>query len=215
MSGKIIKDKKWKDLFCDFSCFIIGCSPTILDIDLALINNSFTIGINNIIPLIDPYVLIWQDYEFWQDHHINIQKSKSFKICSNKADPLDLFFNFEIDETKLQIANNPSLLYGKSNTGMLAVQFAHTLGFKKMYLIGMDCCMRGKSTDWFGENKRWKSHTLEMCNQGLKWISANYGNKIKFLNSNESLKDVLRIDASHEISRADSMDMLKRGKRVS
>lgn len=213
MKTKTIKDKKWKDLFCDFSCFILGCSPTILDIDLKIISNSFTIGINNVIPLIDPYILIWQDYEFWQDHHIAIQSSKSIKICYKKADPLGLFFNFDIDETELKVANNPSLLYGKSNTGMLAVQLAHTLGFKNIYLIGMDCCVRGKNTDWFGENKRWKSHTLEMCHSGLKWISDSYGNRVNFINSNDSLKDVLKNDASLEISRINSISMLNDGKR--
>lgn len=215
MNRKIIKDNKWKNLFSDFSCFIIGCSPSVLDLNLNLLSNSFTIGINNVLPLIDPYLLIWQDYEFWHDHHLAIQKSKSIKICHAKADPLGLFFNFDINETKLEVADNPSILMGKSTTGVMSVQFAHSLGFKKMYLIGMDCCVRNGQTDWFGENKRWKSHTLEMCNRGLEWISAHYEHKIKLINSSELLQDVIEKDHSHIVSRNTVSDLIKVGKRDS
>lgn len=199
--------KRWKGIFSDFSCFVVGCSPSILNFNIDILKNSCTIGINNVLPIIDPYFLFWQDYLFWQDHHKTIQKSKSIKICSKNADPLGLFLNFKHETSHIEKPVYPSILFGRGSTGVLAVQFASTLGFKKIYLIGMDCKVENKKTDWFGENKRWKSHTLEMCTEGLKWISCAYGEKVIKLDNQKTLEDILEKDNSCTLSFEDTKSM--------
>jgi hypothetical protein len=209
MSRKQTKSlKSWKGIFNEKVCFIIGCSPSILNVNLDQLREKYTIGINNVLPLIDPCFLFWQDYEFWQDHHIAIQKSKSIKVCSAKSDPLHLFFNFNIDSDVFSRTDNPAILRGKGSTGPLAVQFADALGFKKIYTLGVDCCVKKNHTDWYGENKRWKPYTLDMCLKGLEWFSSEFKDKIENINNDESLARIIGNSDSSIVSREEVSKML-------
>ena len=65
--GKLpsLKTIEWAGRMKSVHCFILGNAPSINDMDLSLLDNYFTIGINRIFYEYDPTVLIWQDLALW------------------------------------------------------------------------------------------------------------------------------------------------------
>lgn len=164
----------WKNKLKDVPCFVIGNSPTLNQINVNLLKDMFTIGINRAFLKIEPTVVFWQDRELWEEEKNRINALRSIRVCHPKGDPMRKFHHFSLKGSQFKRASDPSVLYGRGSTGPMAVQFAHSLGCRPIYLIGMDCIIDGNKTDFFGHNKTWKPHTLSLCKNGIDWIENNY-----------------------------------------
>lgn len=173
MENKILV-ASWKNKLHGVPCFVIGNSPTLNRIDLSLVNDMFTIGINRAFLKIEPTILFWQDKELWDEEKNKIASIKSIRVSHPKGDPMRRFNHFSLDGSNFKKSKDPSVLHGRGSTGPMAVQFAYALGCRPIYLIGMDCKTDGLNTDFFGHNKTWKPHTLSLCKDGLDWINANF-----------------------------------------
>lgn len=165
--------KEWAGKMNDMPAFILGNSPSLNDENVSLLEPYFTIGINRAFYKIDPTVLFWQDIELWFTEKKKILKLNSIKVSRDIADPMSRFFHYKIKPGAFKIPENPSILHGFGTTGPLAFQFAHALGCNPIVLLGMDCKVRGNSTDFYGKNRHHKPHTLSNCEKGLKWIKNN------------------------------------------
>ena len=183
---------KWKDRLKGYPCFVVGNSPTLNKIDINIINNFFSIGINRAFFKFDPTILFWQDKELWLSEKNKLLMSKSIRVCHPKGDPLKRFNHFDIKGSLFKRAESPSVLHGRGSSGPLAVQFAHALGCAPIFLIGMDCKIDGINTDFFGINKTWKPHTISLCKHGLDWILSEY-NKEEVINISGSPEEVKSI----------------------
>ena len=158
----------------DTPCFVVGNAPSLLDIKLGTVEPFFTIGINRAYRALRISMLMWQDPELMKDSRGDIEKLDCIRACPPKADPGGKFMHFNMHGSVFHKTSNPSILYGRGSTGPLAVQMASALGCRPIFLLGMDCACRGKTTDFYGVNRDWKPHTVQLCKSGLKWISTNF-----------------------------------------
>jgi|LauGreDrversion4_2_1035121.scaffolds.fasta_scaffold05251_9 hypothetical protein len=179
--------KLWKNRLNNIPCFIIGNSPTLNNFNLDVISKYFTIGINRAFFKIDPSVIFWQDKELWITEKNKLLKSTSFRVCHYRGDPYRKFLHFEINGSHFMRSEDPSVLHGRGSTGPLAVQFAKALGCNPIYGIGMDCSVINGQTDFYGINKTWKDHTVNLCSRGLQWIDKEYKNG-EFINISNNPK---------------------------
>jgi hypothetical protein len=165
---------KWKGILSGHTAFIIGNGPSISSINLNLLDNYFTIGINRIFYIYDPTILFWQDRELWRAEKKNIIKQKAIKVSSLSGDPRHIFLNFRMGMNPFRFSMQPDKLYGRGNTGVIAAQFAVAIGCSNLVLLGIDCRYgeRGK-TDFYGKNKDHKPYTLKMCKNAMKWLYEN------------------------------------------
>lgn len=167
--------KNWVDRLPDVPCFVLGNAPSILDHDISLLENYFTIGINRAFKLIDPTVLLWQDASFWRTEYYNIHNLQALKVARDAADPRRLYFNFHLKgDYKFVNPKQSHILYGRGSSGPIAVQLAYALGCRPIVLLGMDCQTDNQGRgDFYGNNRFWLPHTLDSCQKGLEFIRKN------------------------------------------
>ncbi|RLA76454.1 MAG: hypothetical protein DRG78_18985 [Epsilonproteobacteria bacterium] len=153
------KIKELKNKYQGKRCFIIGNGPSLNDIDLSLLKDEYTFGVNSIFikeetENFKPNFYVVEDSHVFYD---NIDKINTFdtqlklfptaykKIITNRKNTL--FFNmntgfyqhfspyFEIPRFSPDVTDE--LFCGQSVT-MLNLQLAYYFGFNEVYLIGMD-----------------------------------------------------------------------------
>jgi len=186
----------------DCPAFLIGNAPSLKDLDLSLLKDHFTIGINRAFYEIDPTILMWQDAELWWNHRAEISRLKAIKYCKNLADPKNRCYHFKLSNGDFKLTDTASMLYGRGATGPLAFQLAHVLGCDPIFMLGMDCCYREGKTDFYGVNPSHKSHTRKNCNKGLKWIKMCNSDREIYACSHSKIFD-------SPISLEDAVDMCR------
>lgn len=174
----------WTGRMAGIPCFLLGNAPSINDINLTLLDDYFTIGINRIFYVYDPTVLIWQDLALWVQEKKKIIACKAIKYSRFGADTKGGFYNFKLGGRDARLTTNPSILHGRGSSGSITYQFARSLGCDPIILVGMDCAHGevngGKVTDFYGNNKMHKPHTIPACIKGLKFIKNNHKDKILY-----------------------------------
>jgi len=207
---------EWAGLLHGHPAFILGNAPSINERNLGLLQPYFTIGINRIFYVYDPTILFWQDRQIWNSHKKQVRRLKAVKVCSHTADQRGLFLNFKLGYNPLRFTMQPERLFGRGNTGAIAVQFAVALGCSAIVLLGMDCKYGpGGKTDFYGRNKDHKSYTLRMCNHSLKWIRGNCPVPVFNCSENElwpqrELKNVITSLSPPKKNRNYFIDLFKR-----
>lgn len=184
----------WKNSLKNIPCFIIGNSPYLDDYPIFKLNDYFTIGINRAFLRIDPTILMWQDIDIYLENKEKFKELKSIFYVRNVANPANLGYNFILQEGMYKIPDNPSTLIGRGTTGPLAFQLAYTLGCNPIILLGCNCKYKENKTNFYGNNKKHNSFTLENCNIGLRWIkSLKTDRKIIICSENntQTLEDIL------------------------
>jgi len=164
---------EWKNILEGHTAFILGNAPSISTQNLKILKPYFTIGVNRILYLFNPTILIWQDIQMWNSEKKKIANNKSLKICNNVSDPRKVFLNFEVKTGNFKFGNNPYILHGTGNTTALAAQLAVNLGCSNIVLLGTDCKYQNGKTDFYGNNKDHKAYTLKMCDTAMRWIKDN------------------------------------------
>mgnify|MGYP001195736987 CR=1 FL=1 len=149
----------WKDRLKGVPAFIVGCAPSVLDHDLSLLKDFFTIGINRSFKLDSfcPTILFWQDISFFRTEADNIHNLDCIKVCRDIADPKRLYYNFhhKPGEYKFDI-DKPHVLYGSGCTSILSAEFCNLLGVSTIVLLGMDAKLgKNGEEDYYGKNSVW------------------------------------------------------------
>ena len=172
---KSLKSKHWTSLMKDIPCFLLGNAPSLNDMNLSLLDNYFTIGINRIFLAYDPTILIWQDLALWIQEKQKVMATKAIKYCREGAETKGGFYTFKLEGREPKLSHNTGKLYGRGSSGSITYQFAHALGCNPIVLVGMDCAndKKGK-TDFYGKNPMHRNHTLPSCVKGLKFIRDNH-----------------------------------------
>ncbi len=151
--------KKLRNMFAGQRCFIVGNGPSLNKIDLSLLKNEFTFGVNGIFYKtkemgFKPTFYVVEDRHVMADNFKEINKFdvqyKFFPKAYSKfidAAPNTYFFNMNTgyyNETsdfyrlpRFSLDASKRLFCGQSVT-MINLQLAHFLGFSEVYLVGMD-----------------------------------------------------------------------------
>lgn len=172
-----LSPKTWGGRMAGIPCFLLGNAPSIDNINLSLLDNYFTIGINRIFFKYDPTILIWQDLALWVQEQNKVLACNSIKYCREGSETRGGFYTFKLDGREPKLTATPTTLHGRGSSGSITYQFAWSLGCNPIILVGMDCAYKkeaGKTlTDFYGNNPMHKPHTLPNCIKGLEFIKNN------------------------------------------
>lgn len=167
----------WAGRMKGIPCFILGNAPSLNNIDLSLLDNYFTVGINRIFFKYDPTVLIWQDLALWVQEKKKVKNSRAIKYCREGAETTGGFYTFKLQGREPRLTPQPKILYGRGSSGSITYQFVRSLKCDPIILVGMDCAngkVDGKKvSDFYGNNPMHRPHTLPSCVKGLKFIKDN------------------------------------------
>ena len=179
--------ESWRNSLSGFPAFILGNAPSIEDINLSVLKNHFTIGINRIFYKYDPTLLMWQDIELMYSEKHLLPKLDAIKYCRDKADLQGRFFHFKLKNGPYKLPESADVLYGRGSSGPLAFQLAYILGCSPIIMLGMDCKYVPGKTDFYGKNPHHRPHTLRNCSKGIDWIKrVTASKKIKTINCSEN-----------------------------
>ena len=161
---------------------------------------------------------MWQDISLWNSEYQRLHNTQAIKVCRDVADPRRIYYNFHLKGGPYRFdIQKTHILYGRGSSGPLAIELAVAMGCRPIILLGMDC-KRGEDgrSDFYGENKYWREHTLDNCLLGLKWVQENCPVEVRCCGDTpfwpqEDLQTVLKdIDSSHQRGRKSYVQQLLR-----
>lgn len=167
--------RSWVDRLPDCPAFIIGNGPSLKTLNVELIADYFSIGVNRCFVQtssfsgIDPTILMWQDISLWNSEYQKLHNTQALKVSRDVSDPRKIYYNFHLKGGGYKFdPSTTHVLHGRGSTGPLAVQLAVAMGCRPIILLGMDCKRGPKGeSDFYGENKYWTDATLKNCYEGL------------------------------------------------
>ena len=206
--------KNWPDIMLNQVAFILGNGPSLLDNDLGLLTDCFTIGINRIFKVFSPTILFWQDPEINKTYGKEIERLPSVKVCRDKCDSSASYTNFSLEHDPYRFHKTPWRLYGRGCSGGIAVQMAVAMGFRAVVLLGCDCSYINGKTDFYGTNKFHNSLTLERFNKAMLFTSKNipvpvYNCSINGYWPQMSLKEAIDQSLPERRSRIETLAILR------
>lgn len=156
MFSDYMPDGAWKGQ----RCFIIGGGPSVRNIDLSVLKNELTIGINRAYELLSPNILFGVDGQMFgwvelgklgEESKKKFNEFTGFKVwmALHKLYPPDIYLIEPDDRPGYRIGSTSRLAF-KNNSGYGAINLAAVLGANPIYLLGFD--MHG---DKQGKQKWW------------------------------------------------------------
>lgn len=164
--------RSWTNRLPDCPAFVIGNGPSLKTLDMKLIEDYFSIGVNRAFYSLDPTILMWQDISLWNTEYQKLHNTQALKVSRDVSDPRRVYYNFHLKGGGYKFdPTTTHVLHGRGSTGPLAVQLAVAMGCRPIILLGMDCKRGPKGeSDFYGENKHWTDATLQNCYDGLVFI---------------------------------------------
>lgn len=148
-------------------CFIVAGGPSLKGFDWTLLDGKFTIAINRSYEVLpNANIIYFTDNDFWKVHEKGLLAHKGKKIKGSL--PNRVIKHPEVKEYILTGPNGLDLTPGKlqhgHNSSYAAINLATQLGFKKIYLLGVDMKW-GKPKDrstshWHSGHKRTDPETV-------------------------------------------------------
>lgn len=207
--------------------FIIGGGPSLKDFDFELLRDKDTIAVNRaILDVPNPNYFITVDFTFLK----KLRRSRLQSVDTTKIFVACLHFDFMTEKNGQIIDTKHDIVYDLSdfdlivksrgvkgigyrfkdfknglNSGYCALQLAVILGYKKIYVMGIDLCLAKNKEDnkvkthyhgGYGENAVSFSTKLEeyyahfVC--GLKEIKENTNIKVISLSPVSRLNNILK-----------------------
>lgn len=175
----------------DKQCFIIGGGPSLKNFNWDLLDDKFTIAINNSYQVLpNANIIYFTDEPWWKEHKNGILKHSGRKIKGSLPGKQINHPNVEefvlVGEKGFEESKSNQLYHGRNST-YAAINFAVTyLGFKQIYLLGIDMKYQNKKTHWHkGHSRIDPPTTYKGMIKNFNWLS-NYAvkNKIKIINVN-------------------------------
>jgi hypothetical protein len=170
--------KQWKNRFVGETAFLIGNGPSLIDNDLDIIKDRFTIAINRGYKAITPVILLWQDESLYKDCLDELRILPCAKVTRSGIDSDDIFTHFVLGKGGFTFTNDPSKLCGGGCTVALAVQMIVSMGFSSIVLLGCDGRYRGDKTNFYGVNPNHTANTLANFDYTMRWIRSECPRKI-------------------------------------
>lgn len=194
----------FKDKYKGKRCFVIGNGPSLNKVDLRLLENEYSFGVNAIFYKYDeigfkPTFYMVEDGHVINDNSDRINEieysTKFFPYTYHneiKNDENTIFFNMDIGFYKgsLPVYCKPrfsfdcsDVIYAGQTVTYMNLQLAYYMGFKDVYLIGLDFSYKVPESskvdgltitsmeddpnhfhpDYFGKGKKWHFPKLENC----------------------------------------------------
>lgn len=144
---------KFKNVHKDERCFIVGTGPSLKHTDLSVLKNEYTFGVNALclnfpnMGFVTNYFVISDFKAFDKLHKIVETYDLDFFVCCDVPESEKYYRvltrkdnNYIMDYNNHSFCNDISKGVGNGNTVILqAIQIAAFMGFKEIYLLGVDC----------------------------------------------------------------------------
>lgn len=138
-------------------CFIVGGGPSLTNFDWSLLDGKITIAINNAYKVLpNASIVYFTDNDWWNAHKEELLAHKGVKIKgSTKA---TMIHHPKVKEYELTKASGLELTGGclahGYNSVHAAINLAVVLGFKEIYLLGVDMGWQDGKSHWHDEHTR-------------------------------------------------------------
>ena len=157
---KVFSDFVQNNMWKGRRCFIVGGGPSLKDVDVSLLHNELTIGINRAYELFDPSILFGVDGQMWgwveqgkygeeSKRKFNAYKGYKVWMALHEVFPPD-FYLIDVDDSGSYKIGSTNRLAFKNNSGYGAINLAAALGANPIYLLGFDMqgTKQGKQQWW-------------------------------------------------------------------
>lgn len=188
-------------------CFIVGGGPSLSSFDWSLLNNKITIAINNAYQVLpQASICYFTDNDWFSTHQISLLQHPGIKVKGSL--PQHHIHHPKVKEYTLTqvsgLASNGNLAHGY-NSAHAAPNLAYTLGFKTIYLLGIDMGYTGGVSHWHDTTNHrvdnelvyrqmitaFEETAIELVSRGIEVINLNPQSKLKcfkMMEYNEILK---------------------------
>jgi len=162
------------------SAFILGNSPLLPVADLDCLDRCFTVGVNRIVEVYDPTVVMWVDSTVYRAVGKQIDASAALPVCDASVYQRQRHIGLRTwtGEGALTHETTPTTLCCNGNTGCMAARWALALGCETVYLVGMEARYAGGKTDFWGVNPRHRTvgdtQTLNVIAAELKRLKRDF-----------------------------------------
>lgn len=207
---------KLKNKYKSQKCFIVATGPSLQVQDLLVLNQQkiFTFGVNGILKLKEqwePNAFVAIDADFLEKNKSGISENNSmYKFVSDvntfyANELLGDYYQFHCITSPLSVMPNiPEDIENKINAGVtvtfVALQIAMYMGFKEIYLLGVDCnYMKRSKQNYFFEdevidNKDHNVHSMILDYQAVRKYAEKKGIKIFNATRGGALEVFPRVD---------------------
>ena len=156
------------------SLIIIGGGTSIpQEISSLGIDNYFTFGLNHVCRYYEPTALLWLDHNFYKKNKDYINNKSSVTITKKKnngQNPIDVI-KPKITEHIYKASDNTTRIIEYFFVGIFALTLGIDLGFKRIFLLGYDCCELNGKTHFHNYNKESRKKHLRAYEQALKYYN--------------------------------------------
>jgi len=185
VSAEAYKLEKYRNIHLGEDCFIIGNGPSLNEMDLTKLNGYHVFGLNKIFLLLDK-VDLSLDYLVSVNKHVIEQSIDQFIAL-----PIPKFFAYypdiipENEHINLLFTNRPGFMgfhaditkgiYEGYTVTYIAMQLAYFMGFKQVFLIGVDHNFKqqGKANEEQKMEGDDPNHFDPNYFKGMKWNLAD------------------------------------------
>lgn len=207
---------KLKNKYKSQKCFIVATGPSLQVQDLLVLNQQkiFTFGVNGVLKLKEqwePNAFVAIDADFLEKNKSGISENNSmYKFVSDvntfyANELLGDYYQFHCITSPLGVMPNiPEDIENKINAGVtvtfVALQIAMYMGFKEIYLLGVDCnYMKESKQNYFFEdevidNKDHNVHSMILDYQAVRKYAEKKGIKIFNATRGGALEVFPRVD---------------------
>lgn len=159
LSKKYADLKKFKDIHKDQRCFILATGPSFIEEDFIKLKGEYTFGVNAICMLFKKLQLrttymVVTDPKAYAKLYDQLPKNKSVftakKSEIHQTIPLEISNSYMIDDIPRNLSDNISVCcYNGNSVVYIAIQIAIYMGFKDIYLLGVDCNYSKDANQWY------------------------------------------------------------------
>lgn len=168
--------------------FVLGNSPRLPIDDLECLAGCFTVGVNRILQVFTPTVLVWVDGTVSRNDVANralMDDTDALLVCDKSVADTQGHHGLLTHVGDAAVAHNatPKTLVCNGNTGCCAARWAYSLGCRPVYLVGMDATYVDGKTDFYGVNehhhRRAKDNgTAAQMRAEVEWLKVNLGDDV-------------------------------------
>lgn len=137
--------------------FIVGGGPSLMRFNWMALNNKFVVAVNRAYEVLpNAQIVYFTDPDFYNDHKAKMYNHAGELVRGHL--PGKAFNDPKVREIVLSGANGLDMRSGflkhGSNSVYAAINLMVQIGFKKIYLLGVDMKWQGQKTHWHTGHKR-------------------------------------------------------------
>jgi len=180
----------------DLPAFILGNSPYLPTGDLDCLAERLTIGVNRIVRVCTPTVVMWVDRSVYDDVGNLIDGGGALPVCDRAVRHRQRHVGLKtwVGDDALKHESAADVLCCNGNTGCMAARWALALGCRPVYLVGMEARYRDGLTDFWGRNPRHRREglvsTLDVIRGELARLLRDHGRDVAAIGDGRTLREV-------------------------